>query len=35
MYKRIESRLDIKNSIFGKGIALEGLRNLDDPTYFF
>ena len=34
MYKRIISRLDIKNGILVKGIALEGLRNLGDPTYF-
>ena len=34
-YKRIISRLDIKYSILGKGITLEGLRNLGDPTFFF
>ena len=28
------SRLDIKNSVLVKGIALEGLRNLGDPTFF-
>ena len=34
MYKRIISRLDIKNGILVKGIQLEGLRNLGDPSYF-
>lgn len=34
MYKRIISRLDIKNGILVKGIGLEGLRNLGDPEYF-
>jgi cyclase len=34
MYKRIISRLDIKNGILVKGIGLEGLRNLGDPVYF-
>ena len=34
MYKRIISRLDIKNGILVKGIGLEGLRNLGDPRYF-
>lgn len=34
MYKRIISRLDIKNGILVKGINLEGLRNLGDPEYF-
>ena len=34
MYKRIISRLDIKNGILVKGISLEGLRNLGDPEYF-
>ena len=32
MYKRIISRLDIKNGILVKGIGLEGLRNLGDPS---
>ena len=34
MYKRIISRLDIKNGILVKGIGLEGLRNLGKPEYF-
>ncbi len=34
MYKRIISRLDVKNGILVKGINLEGLRNLGDPEYF-
>lgn len=34
MYKRIISRLDIKNGILVKGIQMEGLRNLGDPSYF-
>jgi cyclase len=34
LYKRIISRLDIKNGILVKGISLEGLRNLGDPEYF-
>ena len=34
MYKRIISRLDIKNGILVKGIGLEGLRNLGDPDSF-
>lgn len=34
MYKRIISRLDIKNGILVKGIGLEGLRNLGDPEHF-
>ena len=34
MYKRIISRLDIKNGILVKGIGLEGLRNLGYPEYF-
>lgn len=34
MYKRIISRLDIKNGILVKGIGLEGLRNLGNPEYF-
>jgi len=34
MYKRIISRLDIKNGILVKGIGLEGLRNLGDPSSF-
>lgn len=34
MYKRIISRLDIKNGILVKGIGLEGLRNLGDPSTF-
>ncbi len=34
MYKRVISRLDIKNGILVKGISLEGLRNLGDPNYF-
>ena len=34
MYKRIISRLDIKNGILVKGIGLEGLRNLGDPESF-
>ena len=34
MYKRIISRLDLKNGILVKGIGLEGLRNLGDPEYF-
>ncbi len=34
MYKRIISRLDIKNGILVKGIGLEGLRNLGDPEPF-
>ena len=34
MYKRIISRLDIKNGILVKGIQLEGLRNLGNPSYF-
>ncbi len=34
MYKRVISRLDIKNGILVKGIGLEGLRNLGDPEDF-
>lgn len=34
MYKRIISRLDIKNGILVKGIGLEGLRNLGNPETF-
>ena len=34
MYKRIISRLDVKNGILVKGINLEGLRNLGDPEFF-
>ncbi len=34
MYKRIISRLDIKNGILVKGIGLEGLRNLGNPENF-
>ena len=34
MYKRIISRLDIKNGILVKGIGLEGLRNLGNPESF-
>ncbi len=34
MYKRIISKLDIKNGILVKGISLEGVRNLGDPNFF-
>tara|TARA_B100000035_G_scaffold212851_1_gene182365 strand:+ start:734 stop:1564 length:831 start_codon:yes stop_codon:yes gene_type:complete len=34
MFKRIISRLDVKNGILVKGISLEGLRNLGDPNYY-
>ena len=34
MYKRIISRLDIKNGILVKGISLEGVRNLGEPGFF-
>ena len=34
MYKRIISRLDIKNGVLVKGISLEGVRNLGDPDFF-
>ena len=34
MYKRIISRLDVKNGTLVKGINLEGLRNLGDPEHF-
>ena len=34
LYKRIISRLDIKNGVLVKGISLEGVRNLGDPDYF-
>ena len=34
MYKRIISRVDIKNGNLVKGISLEGVRNLGDPDYF-
>lgn len=34
MYKRIISRLDIKNGNLVKGISLEGLRNLGSPDDF-
>ena len=34
MYKRIISRLDVKNGMLVKGINLEGLRNLGDPEHF-
>ena len=34
MYKRIISRLDIKNGILVKGIGLEGFRNLGEPSNF-
>ena len=34
MYKRIISRLDIKNGNLVKGISLEGVRNLGDPDFF-
>ena len=34
MYKRIISRLDVKNGLLVKGINLEGLRKLGDPEYF-
>ena len=34
MFKRVISRLDVKNGILVKGINLEGLRNLGDPEYF-
>ena len=34
LYKRIISRLDVKNGILVKGINLEGLRNLGDPEHF-
>ena len=34
MYKRIISRLDVKNGNLVKGISLEGLRNLGDPDYY-
>ena len=34
MFKRIISRLDIKNNTLVKGISLEGLRVLGDPRYF-
>jgi len=34
LYKRVISRLDVKNGILVKGINLEGLRNLGDPEYF-
>ena len=34
MYKRIISRLDIKNGILVKGISLEGVRNLGNPDFF-
>ena len=34
MYKRIISRLDIKNGNLVKGISLEGLRNLGNPDDF-
>lgn len=34
MYKRIISRLDIKNGVLVKGIGLEGLRNLGNPEHF-
>ncbi len=34
MFKRVISRLDVKNGVLVKGINLEGLRNLGDPEYF-
>lgn len=34
MIKRIISRLDVKNNSLVKGINLEGLRNLGNPSYF-
>jgi imidazole glycerol phosphate synthase subunit HisF len=34
LYKRIISRLDIKNGNLVKGISLEGARNLGSPDYF-
>ena len=34
MFKRVISRLDVKNGDLVKGINLEGLRNLGDPEYF-
>tara|TARA_B100001248_G_C27371290_1_gene451793 strand:+ start:769 stop:1599 length:831 start_codon:yes stop_codon:yes gene_type:complete len=34
LYKRIISRLDIKNGKLVKGISLEGVRNLGDPDFF-
>ena len=34
MFKRVISRLDVKNGNLVKGINLEGLRNLGDPEYF-
>ena len=34
MFKRIISRLDIKNNTLVKGISLEGLRVLGDPRFF-
>jgi len=34
LYKRIISRLDIKNGVLVKGISLEGVRNLGDPDFF-
>ncbi len=34
MYKRIISRLDIKNGVLVKGISLEGVRNLGSPDFF-
>ena len=34
LYKRIISRLDIKNGILVKGISLEGVRNLGNPDFF-
>ena len=34
MYKRIISRLDIKNNTLVKGVNLEGLRVLGDPREF-
>ena len=34
MLKRIISRLDVKNNSLVKGVNLEGLRNLGNPSYF-
>tara|TARA_B100000963_G_scaffold344182_1_gene346783 strand:- start:484 stop:1314 length:831 start_codon:yes stop_codon:yes gene_type:complete len=34
LFKRVISRLDVKNGVLVKGINLEGLRSLGDPEYF-